>query len=512
MAGSETYKWQMTRSEMIGYAQPLESTKYYDFNGIGQDNREYYSKFQEKQMVSFFGRANYSLMDKYLFQATLRYDASSVLAEDNKWSSFPSVSAGWRLSEEDFLKNIFVISNLKLRYSWGIAGNSDIPPYSSQTKLANDISKQAIGDIVYSQYLPHRIGNTELTWETTTSHNVGLDIGLFENRLSGIIEYYNSKTTNLLFQVPLPLVNVYPEIWDNVASTKNQGIEIALNGIIVSKKDLTWSVDLNLSRNKGEVVELTEGAEEFPRTDDEGTDKIWAIGEPVDAFWIFENDGIYQIEDLQAELQYVSQQIATGDSIEKGRIPMMANSYEPGDIKLVDQNGDGEFNDDDKTIVDASPTVIFGLGSNLSLKTKAGTFGLRIYGIGRLGQTISYGFYDRIGNSRDKGNGSHVEAWTPQNTGSKFPRNSENGNSMSIIHLKSLKFVDGSFMKIKDITISYAIPKTWLNTVKIENLEVYATAKNMFTFSKLDNYDPERGGAFEFPLQKNIIFGINVNF
>ncbi|MBN1187914.1 MAG: TonB-dependent receptor [Bacteroidales bacterium] len=508
MAGSETYELEFTRGQMIGYNQPVESTSYYDFKGIPQGQSTVSSEYSKKQMLSFFGRTNYSLMDRYLLQATLRYDGASVLYPGNKWSSFPSVSAGWRISEEDFLKGIQAVSNLKIRYSWGIAGNAAVPAYSSKTQLDNRLSYMTFGNEVYSQYLPLRIGSKGLTWERTASHNLGVDLGLFKNRVNGSIDYYNSRTYDLLFKVPLPLVYVYTDTWANVASTRNKGIEIALGGVIIDTKAMDWSMDVNFSRNKGEVVDLREGSTQLVYDDD----KIWQVGSPVDAFYVYENDGVYQIEDLQAELEYVSQQNATGDSIERGRIPMLSNNFEPGDIKLVDQNGDGELTDEDRIILDASPSFLYGIGTNLHLKTSAGVFGIRVYAIGRWGQTIDYDFYSRIKDARDKTNGPYVEAWTPQNTDAVFPRNSEEGNNTSAIHRSSLRFIDGSYVKIKDITFSYALPKAWLNTVKIENMEVYATAKNMFSFSKIENYDPEEAGNFGFPMQKNLIFGVNINF
>ncbi|MFO7657309.1 MAG: TonB-dependent receptor [Bacteroidales bacterium] len=511
MAGSETYEQVRTRMEITGFEQPLESTQYFDFNGFLQSNMRYKSEYSRKQLLSYFGRANYSLLDKYLFQATIRYDGASVLFPGNKWSFFPSFSTGWRISEEDFMKNIDAVSYLKFRYGWGIAGNYDIPPYSSQTKLSNSLSYISFGEDVYSQYLPFRIGNSDLTWERTATHNIGLDFGLFNNRFSGSVDYYNSRTYDLLFKVPLPSVNVYSEMWDNVASTKNQGIEIALNGSIVNNKTLDWTAEMNFTLNKNKITELREGGSELPYIKD-GNERIWKVDSPADAFYYYENDGIYQIEDLEAEFLYVSQQRITGDSIEKGRIPMLVNQFEPGDIKLVDKNNDGQFTLEDRVVMDASPAFLFGLGSNVHLKTKVGKFGLRIYSIGRWGQTISYGFYDRIKDSRDKTNGAYVESWTPQNTSALFPRYSENGNNTSLTHLKSLKYVDGSFIKIKDITFSYMLPNALLNSAKIQNLEVYATLKNMFVFSKLKNYDAEQGGGYDFPLQKNIVFGINVNF
>jgi hypothetical protein len=191
---------------------------------------------------------------------------------------------------------------------------------------------------------------------------------------------------------------------------------------------------------------------------------------------------------------------------------MISNNYVPGDIKLADNDGDGEFTEEDKIVMNSEPDYIFGFGTNIDVKTKAGIIGLRISAIGRLGQTIQYDFYGRFLDSKDKTNGSWADTWTPQNTGATFPRYSEYGNNLSGIHKNSLKYVDGSFVKIKEITLNYTLPKAWTNKIKIEKIQFFGTARNMFTFSKLDSYDPERDGALTFPMQKNWILGLNIDF
>ncbi|MFO7657310.1 MAG: TonB-dependent receptor [Bacteroidales bacterium] len=516
MIGSSVYYNETVYNKIIGYNQPLTETEYYDFNAITSfGSASDYSKYQ---MLSFFGRINYSLNDKYLFQATIRNDGSSVLYKDDRWSSFPSASVGWRLSEEEFLKNFSFINNLKLRYSWGIAGNAAIKPYMSLTKLGNIPNYYSFGNQTISQYVPFQPGNKELTWEATTSHNIGLDFGVLNNRIFGAVDFYASKTKDLIFEVLLPYSSGFPITTANVAGSENTGVELSLTTVNMKSKVLEWSTDWTfaLNRNKitalrGDVTELIHYADAF---DANKPAMLWKIGSPMNSWYTYDVEGIYSVEDLQSELNYIAQQKQSGDSIERGRIPMVSNGFYPGNIKLADKNNDGQFKEEDKILMNADPDYILSLSNTVTVKTKVGDFGFYFSAIGRIGQTISYDLYQRYKTATDWTNGAYVEAWTPTNTGTRFPRYSSYGNGKMSTFTEPLQFIDGSFVKIKDVTLSYFLPNIWVEKIKISNLRVYMTLRNMrnLIFSSIENYDPENNGSMNFPLSQQVIFGLNLDF
>jgi hypothetical protein len=296
----------------------------------------------------------------------------------------------------------------------------------------------------------------------------------------------------------------------NVAGSKNTGIELSLNTANFRTNSFEWNTDWIFAMNKNEITKLREGVTELVQTN--GTE-MWRVGSPVNTYYTYERLGNYSIEELNAELEYIKQQTASGDTILRGKIPMVSNKYYPGDIKLNDRDGNGIFNEKDKVLYNESPKYTFSINNNFIVKTNYGDFGLSALIMGRIGQYIDYGLYGAYKpGTQTAENGPYFDAWTPTNTGAKFPRYSTSGNSSTASISESFRFIDGSFVKIKDITLSYTLPTRIAKAAHLSNLRVYGTAKNMFTFSKVDNFDPEIGGTMNFPLAKQLIFGLNVNF
>ncbi len=508
LAGSSTMANANDSYSMVGENQTTPSTQYFAWNGFPTTTST--SSYSASQMVSFFGRVNYKFMDKYLFQATYRADGSSVLAAGNKWYSFPSASLGWKIKEESFLKDVSVINNLKLRLGWGKSGNAAISPYQSLTLIGNTPIYYSINDVIFSSLAPGQAGNPNLRWETTTTTDLGLDFSILNNRISGAVDLYLSKTEDLLFQVPLPTTSVYPTMTANVAGSKNKGIEMSINTANVRTNLFDWNTDWIFSMNKGEITRLREGVSELVQTS--GTE-MWRVGSPVNTYYSYLNIGNYSIEDLNAELAYIKQQTASGDAIDRGKIPMVSNKYYPGDIKLKDVDGNGIFDANDKVLYNQSPKYTFSLNNNFVVKTNFGDFGLSALIMGRVGQYIDYGFYGAYKpGTQTAENGPYLNAWTPTNTSAVFPRYSTTGNSSTASFYESFRFIDGSFVKIKDVTFSYTLPSKISTLAHISSLRLFATAKNYFVFSKVNNFDPETGGTMNFPLAKQIIIGLNVNF
>ena len=463
-----------------GYNQVSETTTFFDL-GANAAQIAIKSGLVESTLESFFGRVNYQYNNKYLLTASLRADGSSVLAAGHKWGYFPSVALGWRLSEEDFLKNNSVISDLKLRASYGISGNSAIAPYQTLGGLGK--VTYSFGEVAAFGYYPKNIPNPDLSWEKTATTNIGLDFGILSNRISGAINFYKSNTSDLLMQRAIPNTTGYTSVYENVGKTANTGLEIEVSTINIDQKTkngLKWSSDITFSSNKEEIVALTNGAER-----DLGNG--WIVGQPTQVYYDYKKIGIWQLGQETEAAKY-------------GQVP--------GDIRVLDVNNDGKITADaDRLVVGTSrPDFTIGFNNNISYKN----FDLSIFTMMRQGQIIRN---EASGNYKIDGreNGPKVDYWTPENPTNSHPRPDFNKN-LNSSYMSTLYYEDGSFLKIKNITLGYELPSELSNKWGISRIRVYTTMRNYFTFSKLAPYDPERGGSLSFPMTKQLIFGVNVSF
>lgn len=462
----------------IGTFDHFLVSSFYDLTFIPTAGRALSNDYIKSNMLSFFGRANYKLKDRYLFTATLRSDGSSVLSEGNKWGYFPSFAAAWVLSEESFLKSASVISNLKLRASWGQAGNSAIDPYRTVTMLGSEKVPYTFGNILVQGQIPSNLGNPDLTWETTTTTDIGLDISLLKERISATIDVYSAQTNDLLVYKGLPASSVYPQVLENVGKTENKGIEAALLFRIIEKKDFTWNSDITFSANRDKIVSLASGETQ----DVSIPDNALVVGEPVQAFYNYEANGCWTIDEAADAAVY---------------------NKVPGDIKIVDANGDNVIDEQDKRLYNKSPKFILGWNNTVSYRS----FSLSAFVYSRVGQWIRYDYNTAYKPTEADGSPA-VDFWTPENQTAKFPR----PGIASQNDMPALAFEQASFLKIKEITLSYSLPESILSKIKISQLRLYGSLQNYFTFSNLDNYDPERGGAISNPLSKQMVFGINLEF
>ncbi len=465
-------------SSGIGTFDHYIKSSFYDLSFIPTSGRAITNNYIKSNMLSYFGRVNYKLLDRYLLTATLRADGSSVLSEGNKWGYFPSVAAAWVISDETFLSSSALINNLKLRLSWGKAGNAAIDPYQTLTILGIDKIPYTYGAILVQGQVPANLGNPDLTWETTATYDAGLDISLFKDRITAALDFYYSKTNDLLVYKGLPASSVYPQVLENVGTTENRGFEAALNFRIIEKSDFSWNSDLTYSMNRDKIVSLASGE----LRDVSNPDQALVVGEPVRAFYNYEADGCWSIAESEKALVY-------------GKVP--------GDVKLVDVNNDNLINDLDKRIYSKSPKFI--VGWNNSFSYKGLTLSALIYA--RVGQWIDYDFNTAYKPTEADGSPA-VDFWTPENQGAKFPR----PGIASQNDMPAVGFENASFFKIREMTLGYTIPKQAVSRIGISNMRIYGSLQNYFTFSNLDNYDPERGGAISNPLSKQMVFGINLEF
>ena len=494
LLGSSTKRNEARSSQVSGYAsaEHYYKSSFYDVSLIKTPVNT--SSYTKTTMQSYFGRVNYSYKSKYLLAASLRADGSSVLAKGHKWGYFPSVAVAWRVSDENFMESTRDwLDNLKLRASWGSTGNAGISAYQTLPMVnADNQIYYEFGSGVTTGRIPTTLGNENLTWETTTSYNFGVDFGFGGNRIYGSADFYINKTKDLLYAQSLPLSSVYSHVLSNIGKTKGHGFEIQIGGVPVRTKNFNWDTTLSVSTAKDEIVELSNGLE---KNINGRTGQI--VGQPLNIYYYYEADGCWgvgEFETYKADWE-ASHPGKTLDFPE-------ANST-TGDVKIVDRNDDGKITDDDKRVYDRSPKCILGWNNTLTYKD----FSLSFLVYARLGGWMEYGLYQQF--RYDNANWADLDYWTPENQGARFPTP---GLTKQNTYAASTFYEKSSYIKIKDITLSYNLPKTWISKIGMSNLRVYGSMKNFFTFSSVDNYDPERDGDISFPLTKQLVFGVNIEF
>ncbi|MCU0377893.1 MAG: TonB-dependent receptor [Bacteroidales bacterium] len=480
LAGQEAQRSKYESHRIYGYGlqDHYIKTSYYFLQNILSSGRQIEDIYTESSLLSLFGRANYKLLGKYLLTATIRADGSSVLAEGNKWAAFPSLAAAWVISDESFMQGIDNIDQLKLRLSWGVAGNSSVDPYMTKTRLGSTLVPYTFGSTLYNGMIPAVLGNPDVTWETTSTFDAGIDLYLWKERLSLVLDAYYSRTEDLLLFKGLPATSVYPQVLANVGETQNIGFEAALNANVIQKKDFGWAFNLTFYTNKDEILALASGADR----DVSIPDNALVVGEPVRAFYNYEADGCWTIAEAEMAARY-------------GKIP--------GDIKIVDANNDTLINDLDKRLYNKSPKYIISWNNTLSYKG----FTLSGQVFARVGQWIQYS-YNTAYKPTEQDGSPDVDFWTPENQDAKFPR----PGIASQNDMPALAFEKASFIKLREVTLGYNLPQNVISRIGISNLRVYGSLQNYFINSNLDNYDPERGGSISNPMARNVVFGLNMEF
>lgn len=439
-----------------------------------------------RDLLSYMGRIRYNLMDRYLFSVSARIDGSSVFGKNNKWGIFPAASFGWRLNEEDFMKDINELSNLKLRLSYGSVGNQAISPYESQGLVDSYYMQFGQNDPLVG-YLPgDQLSNPDLKWETTTSLNAGLDFGLWKDRISGTIEYYHSTTKDLLMRKALNQISGYQSQLVNMGEVLNKGLEVSLNFIPVETKELSWNVGINFSLNKNEIVKLDGKVDENGKPVNDIANG-WFVGYNIDAYYYYKFDGIWQL----------------GDDI-----PEYEGSYQPqpGDIKIRDAYKDGKINDDDRVVMNKAPKWTGSVSS--ALKWKNIDFSFDFYTVqGVLKENLFLYDANSGGDLRGRLNGMKVDYWTPENPSNTAPRPRDG----TIEYIRSLSFQDASYFRLRNISLGYTFPKRIIAKAYMSNLRIYASATNLWTQTDFLSYSPEIS-ASGYPEPKTFVFGMNVSF
>ncbi len=445
--------------------------------GIGSTTLPPSSARGRKSLASYFGRANYSLMEKYLFTVTMRADGSSVFGDNNKWGYFPSAAFAWRVIEEDFMKDLTFLSDLKLRTSYGITGNQEIDPYSSLGRYGSN--GYTTGATRLIGIAPNNISNPDLTWESTASLDVGLDAAFLQNRISVTLDYYQKKTSDLLLQVSIPRSTGYQTTLINAGGVENKGFELGLSTVNFDGKNFQWSTNANISFNKNKVTDLNGEYQRF--VGDLSTSifpganpgsNVLRVGEPIGSFYGYTFQGIWQ----------------TPAEITASGIINTTNLIRPGDPRYADLNDDKRINAADRSIIGkAQPDFIYGITNNFSFKG----FNLNVFLQGVQGVNVlnlnRYEIESGLLNTNKLK--SVVNRWTGPGTSNTIPK--ANSTLRRATGVTSDVVEDASFLRVKTVSLSYKIPviKSMAKTVKSSS--IYFTAQNLFTITDYTGFDPE---------------------
>jgi len=457
----------------------------------GATIKAYNSDLIESSLASYMGRVNYTFNDKYLLTVTGRYDGASQLATDNKWAFFPSAALGWRLSEERFISNLNVFSNLKVRVSYGEVGNNaSINPYATQSNIYQTVYD--FDGSAANGYSIDALSNQGLVWERSKETNFGLDFTLKNIGISGSVEIYKRNTEDLILNDNIPTSTGFASAVANVGEIENSGVEITLNSINVNKGDFKWSSALTFTANDDKVVKLAGGI-----TEDKGNKRF--VGESVRALYSYKFEGIWQTDEVTEAAVF-------------GQIP--------GQIKVKDVNGDDKINSDDRTIVGkGTPDWTAGLRNQISYKNWDMSFfmytrqGL-MYSNAYLNATFGDIASDRYNRS------SALDYWTPTNpsntyfsplTGPGLNSKNESKGGQSRV---ALSYQMADFVRISDITFGYSLPQNILDELGVSRLRFYGQLQNPFVFSDFLSFDPEynSGGNDDDLPAMTVLFGLNLNF
>ncbi len=454
----EIQKNHFRAQQFNGVGVPADFMQDYNWLQVNTINPQN-GNFSESAVIGYMGRAIYSFDDKYLLTATVRTDGASVLAPGNQWVTYPAVSVGWNLDKEKFLENVNFISALKLRAGWGISSNAGVNPYTTLGSLGTSFYNFGQGTTIGTNYVNGYTINTSpnplLSWEKTTGLNIGVDFGLFGNRLTGSIEYYNTKTNDILLNQSLPRSNGTNSILRNIGKTASNGMEITLSSVNVrSKNGFSWRTDFNAFFNREKIVALQNNLQADLANG-------WFVGHPITTIFDYKKLGIWQTSESAQAAVY---------------------GVKPGDIKIEDVNKDNAITAADRQIVgNFQPDFVAGLTNNFRYKN----FDLNIVMFGRFGQNVAVTYLSADGGGsgypffmNSRVNQHKVDYWTPTNPTNDFPQPDAGVDGLQFT--STLTYRNGSFIKIRTIDLGYTLPSTLLGKAGIQSLRVYVSAQNPF--------------------------------
>jgi TonB-linked SusC/RagA family outer membrane protein len=472
-----------------GLGQPLANQSFFKLEAV-TSGLQIGSGYSRTETFSLAARMNYSFKERYLLTLSNRYDQASMLSKGHKGAFFPSAAVAWRMIDEAFLSSSSVLDDLKIRASYGLVGTSNIGAYATQS-LVNPRSNMGFGDVPAPYYqFSGRLLSEDAGWQKTASLDLGVDAAFFENRISMTLDVYKSKTSDILLLRKLPWSTGVTDIQQNIGATETKGVELAINSVNIDRKDFRWKSTFTFTRSAEKIVELVDGVDIIVNERDS-----WLIGRPAQSFYTFKKLGIWQ----------------TSEADQAALLTFGGKPFQPGDIKMQDIDGDSAITAADRTYIGSPvPKFILGLQNTFSYKGLE----LGIYLVGRLGQVIEADHLGRFDPSGKSGTLAMYDYWTEDNPTNDYPK-PKNSTLTSIPGYQTLPFVNGSYVKLKTVSLGYNLPSKLVQRMYMDNFRVYVTGSNLLIKSKshlLKDYDPEGGGSSSYPLNKQLVFGVNFDF
>jgi TonB-linked SusC/RagA family outer membrane protein len=473
-------KYDYESSAMSADNIPFASQKW---NALTNSNvselKSWSSGLTQKQLTSYMGRVNYGFDNRYLLTLSGRWDGASQLAEGHKWSFFPSAALAWRIEQEKFMQSVSWVDALKLRLGVGITGNSAIDAYT--TKGGLDPLFYPYGSASTAGTKPSTtLANQNLGWEKTTQYNLGIDFAVLKGRVSGIVDVYTSQTKDLLMQMSIPSITAYTSTYANIGETANKGIDITLNTVNVKTRDFEWSTNLNASWQKDHIVSLSNGKED-------DINNVWFIGQSQGVIYGYQSSEIWQEADVE----------------EMAKFNANGHKFQPGNARPVDQNDDDKIdaNNDRVVIGHTRPRWILGMTNAFSYKGLE----LSVFLYGRMNYTYNTGGEDQGGRSNQR----RINYYNENNKNSEYQKpiySTAIGDPYSGI----LGYRNGSFIKVRNISLAYNFSSRLIQSWKMSNLRLYVQATNPgMLYSKIDHLDMD---VVSSTWNRNFTVGINVGF
>ncbi|MEG0948273.1 MAG: TonB-dependent receptor [Bacteroidales bacterium] len=491
-------------------------------DGISQAAKQYpylYTKVGE-QLFSVLARAVYNYGDRYVVTATFRADGSSKFDKSNRFSYFPSFAGAWRINQESWMRDVKQISNLKLRLGWGQVGNQAVSPYQTMDSY-NTVGNAKPDGSLEPGIVPARIANPDLKWETSEQYNAGIDLGLFNQRLNLTFDAYIKETKDLLQQIALPTASGYSSMWINNGKIQNKGIEIAIDAYPYSTKNWSWNVGGNISFSQNTIKELGMAPANFGMLHNQrgywgenvGNNtftkfpaNVFLVGRSIGLFMGYQTNGILQEEEYNSAAYQAKPLVMNGTTLQAG------------DIRYVDQNGDGVINNEDRVVL-GNPNPDFAYALNTSVRYKNWTLDMAFNGV-HGNEIINANLIDETDVKNANNNirrDAFYGAWTPENKSNAYPRFGYTPQGV----LSDRYIEDGSYFKMAHISVSYLLK--FKKTKAIQSMTFNATATNLFTITSYSGYDPDvntfandvdRMGIdlVSYPAARNFTFGIIANF
>ena len=460
-------------SYLTGASTGVNQERPYHSVGVSAEDQTVGDGLIESSMVSVFGVAEYSYDGRYYIKGSLRTDGSSKFGPDRRWGTFWAASASWNIHNEAFMQDIKNVLNvLKLRYSYGVNGNDNIPDYAHYGLYS---------DIVYngvSGQLPSQLQNRKLTWETNKTHNIGVDFRLFD-RLNGTIDWYTRRTEDMLIAAPLPYTTGFSRLNQNVGKIRNSGIEVQLDAEIINTNDLKWNAGVNFAANRSKVLELAPGQDFI------GTSIRYVVGDQLITYWLYDYAGVNP---------------QNGNALWRNEEGLLSENYS-----------------DARRIRCGSPEPLWTGGFNTDISWKG--LSLSVLLEARYGNKVLN--YDRMTFEADGYYGDQnvwkgaLNYWKKPGDMNVLPKPVYNNTSNSM--LTSTRYLeDGSYLRIKDITLAYNLPSKWIKKALMSGVRIYASALNLYTFHNMNYFDPEHGTMgntiISYPMTRSMIVGVDITF